>query len=158
MNENLQGLVTLLHDELGWPIDEDRIRYSSWKLDTAELGLNDKVDVDVEVYELRPLVPNQPWGVFFMSVDGKSQLSVTLLRRLLRGLVKKKRATAEAASKKLWGTEDLMFVCSLDEPGNSTRYFAHFRESEKGLAKLMIGARWEDAQDPNEVKLELQKL
>lgn len=158
MNENLQSLVSLLHDELGWPIDSERIQRSAWKLDAAEMGLNDKVDVDVGVHELRPLVPNQPWGVFFMSVEGKSRLSVTLLRRLLRGLVKKKRATAEAASKKLWETEDLMFVCSLDEPGNSTRYFAHFRESEKGLPKLMIGARWEDAQDPNEVKRELQKL
>ena len=158
MNENLQSLVSLLHDELGWPIDSERINRSVWKLDAAELGLNDKVDVDVGVHELRPLVPNQPWGVFFMSVEGKSQLSVTLLRRLLRGLVKKKRATAEAASKKLWETEDLMFICSLDEPGNSTRYFAHFRESEKGLPKLMIGSRWDEAQDPNEVKGELQKL
>jgi len=158
MNEDIAALIQLLSDECGWPIDPEMVNRSAWKLNNDELGLNDEVDIGVEVYELRPLVTKQPWGVFFLSVNGKSRLSVTLLRRLLRGLVKKKRATAEAASRKLWNLDDLMFVCSLDEPDNITRYFAHFKETEKGLPKLMIGARWEDVQDDSEIQKEVQKL
>jgi predicted helicase len=158
MNEDVAALIQLLSDECGWPIDPEMVNRSAWKLNHDELGLNDEVDIGVEVYELRPLVTKQPWGVFFLSVDGKSRLSVTLLRRLLRGLVKKKRATAEAASRKLWDLDDLMFVCSLEEPDNITRYFAHFKETEKGLPKLMIGARWEDAQDGSEIQKEINKL
>jgi hypothetical protein len=158
MNEDVAALIQLLSDECGWPIDPEMVNRSAWKLNHDELGLNDEVDIGVEVYELRPLVTKQPWGVFFLSVDGKSRLSVTLLRRLLRGLVKKKRATAEAASRKLWNLDDLMFVCSLDEPDNTTRYFAHFKETEKGIPKLMIGARWEDVQDDSEIQNEINKL
>ena len=60
----------------------------------------------------------------------------------MRGLVKKKRASADTSNlQQQWNLEDLMFVCSLDEPENTTRYFfAHFKEQEKGLPKLMIGA------------------
>ena len=158
MNEDVAALIQLLSDECGWPIDPEMVNRSAWKLNHDELGLNDEIDIGVEVYELRPLVTKQPCGVFFLSIEGESRLSVTLLRRLLRGLVKKKRATAEAASRKLWNLDDLMFVCSLDEPDNVTRYFAHFKETEKGLPKLMIGARWEDAQSSVEIEQEVQKL
>ena len=51
-----------------------------------------------------------------------------------------------------------MFVCSLDESENTTRYFAHFKEQEKGLPKLMIGARWQDSQPESEIKAAKLKL
>jgi len=159
MDDDVRKLILFLAEDCGWPLDEDQIDRSAWPVNNAALGLNDEVAVDsVEIYELRPLTTNQPWGVFFLAVKGTSKLSVTLLRKLLRGLVKKKRASADTSNLQQWNLEDLMFVCSLDEPENTTRYFAHFKEQEKGLPKLMIGARWEDSQPENEIKAAKLKL
>ena len=158
MDNDVRKLIQFLAEDCGWPLDEDQIDRSAWPVNNSELGLNDDVSVDsVEIYELRPLTTNQPWGVFFLAVKGTSKLSITLLRKLLRGLVKKKRASADTSNLQQWNLEDLMFVCSLDEPENTTRYFAHFKEQEKGLP-LMIGARWEDSQPENEIKAAKLKL
>ncbi len=159
MDNDVRNLIQFLAEDCGWPLDEDQIDRSAWPVNNSELGLNDEVSVEsVEIYELRPLTTNQPWGVFFLAVKGTSKLSITLLRKLLRGLVKKKRASADTSNLQQWDLEDLMFVCSLDEPENTTRYFAHFKEQEKGLPKLMIGARWEDSQPENEIKAAKLKL
>ena len=159
MDEDIRKLIAFLAEDCGWPLEDDQIDRSAWPVNNAELGLNDEVAIDsVEIFELRPLTTNQPWGVFFLAVKGTSDLSMALLRKLLRGLVKKKRASADTSSLQQWDLEDLMFVCSLDEPENTTRYFAHFKEQEKGLPKLMIGARWQDSQPENEIKAAKLKL
>ena len=99
MNEEIRKLIAFLAEDCGWPLEEEQIDRSAWPVNKAELGLNDKVAVDsVEIYELRPLTTNQPWGIFFLVVKGTSNLSMTLLRKLLRGLVKKKRASADTST------------------------------------------------------------
>jgi len=159
MDDDVRKLIEFLAEDCGWPLEEEQIDRSAWPVNNAELGLNDEVAVDsVEIYELRPLTTHQPWGVFFVSVKGSSNLSMFLLRRLLRGLVKKKRASANTSNLQQWDLEDLIFVCSLDDPENVTRYFAHFKEQEKGLPKLMIGARWQDSQPESEIKAAKLKL
>jgi predicted helicase len=159
MDNDVRKLIEFLAEDCGWPLEDDQIDRSAWPVNNAELGLNDEVAVDsVEIYELRPLTTNQPWGVFFVAVKGTSNLSMSLLRKLLRGLVKKKRASADTSNLQQWNLEDLMFVCSLDEPENTTRYFAHFKEQEKGLPKLMIGARWQDSQPESEIQAAKLKL
>lgn len=159
MDNDVRNLIQFLAEDCGWPLDEDQIDRSAWPVNNSELGLNNDVLVDsVEIYELRPLTTSQPWGVFFLAIKGTSKLSISLLRKLLRGLVKKKRASADTSNLQQWNLEDLMFVCSLDEPQNTTRYFAHFKEQEKGLPKLMIGARWEDSQPEHEIKAAKLKL
>jgi hypothetical protein len=159
MDDDVRKLIEFLAEDCGWPLEEEQIDRSAWPVNNAELGLNDEVAVDsVEIYELRPLTTHQPWGVFFVAVKGTSNLSMSLLRKLLRGLVKKKRASADTSNLQQWNLEDLMFVCSLDEPENTTRYFAHFKEQEKGLPKLMIGARWQDSQPESEIKAAKLKL
>jgi type I restriction-modification system DNA methylase subunit len=159
MDEDIRKLIAFLAEDCGWPLEDDQIDRSAWPVNNAELGLNDRVTVDsVEIYELRPLSTNQPWGVFFLAVKGTSNLSMELLRKLLRGLVKKKRASADTSNLQQWNLEDLIFICSLDEPENTTRYVAHFEEQEKGLPKLMIGARWQDSQPESEIKAAKNKL
>jgi len=159
MDNDVRKLIEFLAEDCGWPLEEEQIDRSAWPVNNAELGLNDEIAVDsVEIYELRPLTTHQPWGVFFVAVKGTSNLSMTLLRKLLRGLVKKKRASADTSNLQQWNLEDLMFVCSLDEPENTTRYFAHFKEQEKGLPKLMIGARWQDSQSKLEIEAAKDKL
>ena len=152
MDDDVRKLIQFLAEDCGWPLDEIQIDRSAWPVNNSELGLNDSVSVDsVEIYELRPLTTNQPWGVFFVVLKGTHNLSMQLLRRILRGLVRKKRASADTSNLQQWNLEDLMFVCSLQEPQNVTRYFAHFRKKKKGLPKLMIGARWQDSQPENEI-------
>ena len=82
MNENVAALIQILSEQCGWPIDTEMVERCAWKLTHDEIGLNDKVNIGVEVYELRPLVTKQPWGVFFLSVDGTGRLSLNLLRKL----------------------------------------------------------------------------
>ena len=159
MDDDVRNLIQFLAEDCGWPLEEEQINRSAWPVNNSELGLNDDVWVDsVEIYELRPLATHQPWGVFFLAVKGTSNISMTLLRKLLRGLVKKKRASADTSNLQQWNLEDLMFVCSLDEPENTTRYFAHFKEQANGLPKLMIGARWQDSQPKSEIKAAKMKL
>jgi hypothetical protein len=152
-------MVTFLSQECGWPIDEDLIKHVAWEVSNESLGINEEYQInEIKVYELRPLTGNQPWGVFFVSVDGTDRLSVTLLRRLLKALVKKKRATTSSSKIKQFDLSDLMFVCSLNKNNQLTRYFAHFRDQSNGLPKLLIGSRWDQNQSIEEVKLARQKL
>lgn len=159
MDTGVRNMISFLAEECGWPIDEDEIDFTTWSVDNAQIGLNDKVSIDqVQVYELRPLTAAQPWGVFFLSVDGTSKLSVTLLRRLLRGLVLKKRTSADTSHLQQWNLADLMFVCTLNESNKTTQYFAHFKEQESGLPKLFIGSKWDDSQPKQQIEIAKSRL
>ncbi len=55
-------------------------------------GMETKAAVRIkEIKQLRPLVTNQPWGIFFVEFE-KKKLPVVILRRILSHLVVKKRA------------------------------------------------------------------
>jgi len=41
--------------------------------------------------QLRPLIPGQPWGIFWIDFEPK-KLPITVMRRILNQLVTKKRA------------------------------------------------------------------
>lgn len=55
--------------------------------------LSDKID---KIMQLRPLVSNQPWGIFFNKFEPK-KLPIVVLLRILGKLVKKKRASVNSA-------------------------------------------------------------
>lgn len=76
---------------------------------------------------MRPLTPDQSWGIFFLSFPG-TRLAVTVLRRILGQLAVKKRASANAAERASWAKEDLLFIASHGESGESQLTFAHFHE------------------------------
>src|SRR5690606_29215783 len=88
-------LIELLRDKLDWPIGEDyEFEDVVFEYEPGELNLKPEERAKVrEIHQLRPLVQGQPWGIFFISFEEKS-ISVTVLRRLLRGLVLKNRASA----------------------------------------------------------------
>ena len=70
MDDDVRKLIQFLAEDCGWPLDEDQIA-GRLAVNNSELGLNDEVSVEsVEIYELRPLTTNQPWGVFFLAVKG----------------------------------------------------------------------------------------
>ena len=91
-----------------------------------ELGIDAANAAKIEeIKRLRPLVANQPWGIFFVKFEPK-QLPVVALRRILNGVVVKKRATASAAEQQKWATDDLLFISNYGEGEERRISFAHF--------------------------------
>lgn len=101
-------LFRYLIDELNWPLDAD-------KLEEDEITYDWDPDAPVDVLkdlrrfqQMRPLVANQPWGVFFLEFAGP-RLPITQVRRLLGKLVTKKRTTRNG-SPRTWDRDSLLFV------------------------------------------------
>ena len=150
MDEKLIQLATLLSEECDWPIDLDSPWGGPfWNYSKEELGLPDDMDIELAGYQLIP-----PQGfedkmrIYFLSIEGTGRLHVTRLRAILKELARKGRRVRAGESGAIdVGVEDIIFVCSLLEPKNVTRYFCHFQDKEDGKRpKLMIGPKWEDAQ------------
>ncbi len=82
-----------LGSELEWPLEEFEFEDLVFEYEPEEVGLRpEDRDAIRSVHQLRPLGAGQPWGIFFVEFD-KRRLPVTLLRRILRSLVLKKRAS-----------------------------------------------------------------
>jgi len=109
------SLVKYLREELDWPIESDNFEELTFDYAPEELGLDAQTAVKIkEVKQLRPLVTNQPWGIFFVNFEPK-RMPVVVLRRILRSLVLKKRQSANKAQQAAWKLHDLLFISSYGE-------------------------------------------
>lgn len=126
---NFSQLVALLRDRLEWPIGEDYgFDDVVFEYEASELGLKkDEVAKIREIHQLRPLATNQPWGIFFISMEDKA-LPVTVLRRLLKALVVKKRAMT--GDRRAWDKNDLIFAASFGKSGARELAFIHFSDGK----------------------------
>lgn len=122
-------LVALLRDKLEWPISEDYdFDDVVFEYEPHELGLKAEETAKLrEIHQLRPLVTGQPWGIFFLSFDNKA-MSVTVLRRILRALVVKQRASSQSATQAAWQKEDLIFAANFGKSGERELAFVHFSD------------------------------
>lgn len=121
-------LVDYLRDELDWPIEHASFDDLTFDYTPADFGL--KLDGEIpriEIKQLRPLSPGQPWGIFFLNFPGKT-LPVTVLRRILGSLTKKKRASANPSERAVWAKHDLLFISSFGKSGERQLSFAHFQD------------------------------
>lgn len=137
-------LVEMLRDELQWPIEDgDELEDVVFEYEADELGLKpDEVAKVREIHQLRPLVTNQPWGVFFISFDEK-EMSVTVLRRVLKALVVKKRAGMQAADRQAWDKSDLIFAANFGQSGERELAFVHFSDgADTGDLPVMKVLGW----------------
>jgi hypothetical protein len=126
--KSFPSLVEYLRDELDWPVETDDVEDLTFEYEPEELGLDARSAVKVrEIKQLRPLAAGQPWGVFFVGFEPK-RLPVVVLRRILRALVLKKRATAARPRSAAWRLNDLLFVSSYGESDERQLTFAHFSE------------------------------
>ncbi|MFP4500385.1 MAG: type ISP restriction/modification enzyme [Candidatus Hydrogenedentota bacterium] len=139
-------LVGYLRDELGWPIEEENFDDLTYEYEPEEIGLDPKQAAKVKyIKQLRPLTNSQPFGIFFVFFEPK-RLPVTVIRRILRGLVVKKRADASAADRAAWDMNDLLFLSAYGDDEHRTISFAHFSEDPHhpgDLAALRV-LHWED--------------
>jgi hypothetical protein len=138
--KDLDSLLALLCDELGWrlpdPPDWSELTFE-WH--AHELRVSESAAQrlkDGKVYQLRPLLAQQPWGIFFVIFD-RPRISITTLRQTLRGLVSQRRQASRLPS---WNLENLLFICTTSDYDRFT--FAHFR-GEKAHRAVLTTFGWE---------------
>ncbi|WP_372922653.1 type ISP restriction/modification enzyme [Roseovarius sp.] len=145
---NFEQLVDLLRDKLEWPIGEDYgFDDIVFEYEASELGLKKDETAKIrEIHQLRPLATNQPWGIFFISMEDKA-IPVTVLRRILKALVVKKRSGAQTADRRAWDKSDLIFAASFGKSGSRELAFIHFSDGKTaGDLPVMKVLGW-NAQD-----------
>ena len=134
--KNFESLVDYLYEELDWPIEVDDLEDIAFEYGAEELGLEESHIVKTkEIKQVRPLARNQPWGVFYIEFESK-RLPVVVLRRILRSLVTKKRASATRSDLPTWDLNDLLFISAVGEAEHRGISFAHFRDNGEGRPQL----------------------
>ncbi len=151
--KSLKALLEYLHEELDWPLDIDNIDDAYFDYATDEVGLDADTAAKIKsIKQLRPLNGKQPWGIFFVEFNNK-KIPVAVLRKILRGLVIKRRSTG--ADRQRWETRDLLFVSAYGESNDRQLTFAHFTdESEHGDIPLLRVLGW----DSGDTGLELSQV
>ncbi len=125
-------LIRYLRDPMGWPIQGDDFEELTFEYTPEELGIDSKNAAKIqEIKRLRPLSPNQPWGIFFVKFEPKA-LPVIALRRILSQVALKKRASANSAERAAWAADDLLFVSNYGEGDERRISFAHFSTTQDG--------------------------
>ena len=119
-------LIAFLRDEMDWPIVSEDFEELTFEYSAEELGIDAANAAKIqEIKRLRPLAPNQPWGVFFVKFEPK-RLPVVALRSILGRVALKKRASANNAERPAWAMEDLLFISNYGEGDARQISFAHF--------------------------------
>lgn len=142
------SLIKYLREELDWPIETDDFDDLTFDYEPEELGIDSSLAAKIEtIKQLRPLVSNQPWGIFFVKFEPK-RLPVVVLRRILRSLVIKKRTSERGAQQAAWQRHDLLFISSYGEQSDRHITFAHFADPPQNLISDLPTLKvlgWDDA-------------
>ncbi len=152
-------LVCYLRDELNWPIDSDDFEDLFFDYSPEELGIDEKNAAKIQkIKRLRPLVPTQPWGIFYIKFE-PTRLPVVALRRILNQVALKKRPSANKPERQAWATEDLLFVSSYGEVKERQIAFAHFSKPDDGhdLPTLKV-LGWDNLDTPLHLDAVARKL
>lgn len=145
IHEQSSLINKLLIGALQWPIEEkvesiEDISYN-WTADDLSAGDIDKKVVDGQIWQIQPLVSNQPWGIFLLDfrypdVFLKGRGLSGLLRKVLRGLVPNRRKAASVPS---WKSDNILFICM----HNWQHYrFAYFRSGETDKLPRLATFGW----------------
>jgi len=142
----IDDVVEYLSDELDWPISADDLEDQIFEWSPDELGIPaNQVPALESLRQLRPLVTNQPWGIFFLEFNGP-RLPLTALRRLLDKLVTKKRA-GSSGDRKTWGLSDLLFIVTTSTGDAVELHFLAFFDSPGHPAEIR-SIPWRPGQSP----------
>jgi REP element-mobilizing transposase RayT len=120
----LEDLLVFLRDHLDWPYDAtlDDITFD----ETPEsLELDESTPLPHTIRQLRlPANAQCPWGIFLFEFD-RSSVPRSTIRRSLRALIRKKRASGNGAERARWNREDLLFICSHGSAADPAISFVH---------------------------------
>ena len=139
------SLVKYLRDDLDWPIESHDFENLTFQWEPEELGIDPASAAKIQdIKQLRPLASGQPWGIFFVKFEPR-RLPVVALRRMLRALVLRKRASGSRADRAAWQLHDLLFISSYGESDHRDITFAHFaEESDLGDLPTLRVLGWDD--------------
>src|SRR5262245_21422884 len=113
--KSFSDLINYLTEGLDWEFQTDDIDDLSYDYSLTDFGLDPKSAAKIKaIKQIIPLVDKQPWGIFWIDFAGQ-MLSVSAFRGILRGLVAKKRESANESERKKWRVEDLLFICTSDD-------------------------------------------
>lgn len=136
--KDLHGLVEYFAVKLGWNIDFDDfedIEDITYDFDASDIGLKEEAFAKISALrQLPPLVDGQRWGIFSVEFDSK-RFEVTALRKILSGLIPKRRNAADHA---VWNQQDLLFLCFWGDGNERTIGVAHFADQEVGLPQIRM--------------------
>ena len=138
--KTFEELIRYLEDELDWPLSEFGFEDLTFEYSPSELGLKEEDAAKVRtIHQLRPLVDNQPWGIFFVEFENK-RMPVVVLRRILSHLIVKKRVSSEKAYSASWHQGDLLFISAFGDEYSDQREiaFAHFHQEDGDLPTLRV--------------------
>ena len=139
--DSFPSLVKFLRDDLEWPIQDEPLEELVFDYTPEELGIDPKNAAKINyIKRFRPLVPNQPWGIFFVMFEPK-KLPVVALRRILNQLVVKKR---ELSDREGWKTDDLLFISNYGETDHRQITFANFSYSNPGSLPSLKVLSWDN--------------
>lgn len=129
---NLESLLIYMAENLNWDIEVDNfdiIEDFTYDFEAADIGLKDEEFSKVEDFrQLRPIFEGQPFGVF--SVDfGANKLEITSLRKILSGLIPRRKNQNHA----VWDKDELIFLCFWGTEPNRTVGLVQFEDVPKGL-------------------------
>jgi hypothetical protein len=121
--KTLPQLIAYLRDELDWPNEAEEVEDLTFEFSPSELGLKEGAFKPIRQLRRPRDTDEMPWGVFFLDLDS-GRIPVGALRRLLRTLVRKKRANP--ADRATWELPDLLFICSHRDESGAAFSFVHF--------------------------------
>lgn len=107
---SVEGLLTLLHEGLSWPLPShlDTIPLIDWEPEELHLRA-EEIGRLTAIQQVPRLTTSQPFGVFILTFEG-GRLPIGALRRVVNRLVVKKRASRNPDSAQ-WDLGDLLFFC-----------------------------------------------
>ena len=155
-DEALRGIRTFADvrdyfvDELEWPLDlsqldDESLEDITFDWDPNELGIpRERLKNLQRLRQMRPLTAGQPWGVFFVEFDG-ARLPRMQIRRLLQGLVRRKRAPS--LGHHTWRLGDLLFIV-LTGTGDSVELHLLAFSGDVAQSAEFRSLSWRPAQSP----------
>ena len=136
--KSIDDLIIYFTEELNWNIDLDdfdEIEDITYDFDASDIGLKEEAFAKISsLRQLQPLCDEQKWGIFCVEFDS-NKFEVSALRKILSGLIPKRRNAAEHA---VWSQKDLLFLCFWGTDNNRTIGIAHFEDKDAGLPQIKM--------------------
>lgn len=136
--KSIDDLIIYFTEELNWNIDLDdfdEIDDITYDFDASDIGLKEEAFAKISsLRQLQPLYDEQKWGIFCVEFDS-NKFEVSALRKILSGLIPKRRNATEHA---VWSQKDLLFLCFWGTDNNRTIGIAHFEDKDAGLPQIKM--------------------
>ncbi len=155
--KDIESLMAYFSEKLGWALDPDDyydIDDITYDFEAVDLGLKEEAFAKItSLKQLRPLVDNQRWGIFFVNFES-NRFEVSALRKILSGLIPSRRNADHA----VWDKKDLLFLCTWGERNTVTIGAAYFDDSEKGLPQIKMISCEPSVEDFTQINVFEQRL